>query len=52
VSGRFAVTAREIQSEQRVQVAGVFDGVGVTPLPADQCRQAREAAAPDSAAAR
>lgn len=45
VSGRFAVTVREIQSEQRVQVAGVFDGIGVAPLPAEQCRAARDAAA-------
>ncbi len=50
VSGRFAVTVREIRTQQRVQVAGVFDGVGVTPLPADQCRQAREAGITDSLA--
>ncbi len=37
VSGRFAVTLREIQSNTNVQYAGVFAGVPIEHLPSDYC---------------
>lgn len=49
VSGRYAVVLREIQTDDEVKFAGVFDGIPVEPLPADMCSAMKEAlAAADS----
>ena len=43
VSARFAVKLREIQSDDTVLYAGVFHGVGLQPLPLEQCQAAKAA---------
>ena len=43
VSARFAVSLREIQSNDTVLYAGVFHGVGLQPLPLEQCQAAKAA---------
>ncbi len=43
VSARFAVKLREIQSNDTVLYAGVFHGVGLQPLPLEQCQAAKAA---------
>jgi len=49
VSGRFAVTLREIRTDNEAKLAGVFDGIPIEPLPEEMCRAMRESlAAPDS----
>lgn len=49
LSGRYAVVLREIQTDDEVNFAGVFDGIPVEPLPADMCAAMKEAlAAADS----
>lgn len=45
VSGRFAATLREIQSNDTVLYTGVFHGVGLQPLPLEQCEAAKAALA-------
>ncbi|MGD2134814.1 MAG: hypothetical protein PVF27_01590 [Gemmatimonadales bacterium] len=49
-SGRFALTLRELQSDNQAKYVGVFHGVPLEDLPADYCRQYREGlvAPPDS----
>ena len=52
LSGRYAVVLREIQTDDEVNFAGVFDGIPVEPLPADMCAAMKEAlAAADSGGA-
>lgn len=49
VSGRYAVTLREIQTDDEAKYAGVFDGIPIEPLPAEMCLAMKEAlAAADS----
>jgi hypothetical protein len=43
VSARFAVRLRDIQSDDTVLYAGVFHGVGLEPLPLEQCEEAKAA---------
>ena len=43
VSARFAVRLRDIQSDDTVLYAGVFHGVGLEPLPLEQCQDAKAA---------
>ena len=43
VSARFAVRLREIQSGDTVLYAGVLHGVGLQPLPVEQCEAAKAA---------
>ncbi len=51
VSGQFAVTLREIASDDLQKYAGVFHEIPVAPLPEEQCAQFKAALeVPDSAA--
>ncbi len=49
-TGRFAVTLREIMSDERVRFAGVFDRIPITPLPEEQCRSIETALFPPDTA--
>jgi hypothetical protein len=44
VSGRYAVSLREIASSDTVLYAGVFHGIPIEPIPEDQCLAAKQAA--------
>ncbi len=46
ISGRFAVTLREISSDESLRYAGVFHGIPIEVLPEEQCRQVQEALEP------
>lgn len=49
ISGQFAVTLREITTEELQKYAGTFQSVPIEEIPEDDCRRLREAlAAPDS----
>jgi hypothetical protein len=42
ISGRYAVTLREISSDDRAMTAGVFEAVGIERLPDEQCQAVKE----------
>lgn len=52
VSGRYAVTLREIQTDNEAKYVGVFEGIPLQALPPEQCQAMKEAlAAADSTGA-